>query len=193
MSELLDRIRGELRTRLDASRAAVEEHTALEAALTALGGPLAERAPAAKARSAGKPRAAKTVAAKPRASAKPRAVAPVKTASKQRAPKRAKPAAARAPRGANRAAVLKVLGERPGVGVTELAAASGVAKPVLYNLLATLTKRGEVVAQALPGGGTGYSLPRVESTSFPEPVSAGGVTVEPSAGAGDGKGPGDES
>jgi hypothetical protein len=124
MAQLLDRIHGEIRERLQTSRAAVEEYAVLEALLGVLGGPVAEPEPTT---------ARREHAAVPRAAKPPRAAR--------------KPSAERAPRGANRAAVLRVLGERPGVSVTELAAASGVAKPVLYNLLGTLAKRDEVVAQ----------------------------------------------
>jgi hypothetical protein len=60
-----------------------------------------------------------------------------------------------APRGANRAAVLRVVEERPGVGVAELASASGVGRTVPNNLLRTLEQRGEVAKEELPGGTTG--------------------------------------
>jgi MarR family len=73
----------------------------------------------------------------------------------------------RAPRGANRAAVLRVLGDRPGVSVAELSAASGVAKPVLYNLLRTLEQRGEITKEQLPGDSTGYRLAPEEPTQRP--------------------------
>jgi hypothetical protein len=63
----------------------------------------------------------------------------------------------RAPRGANRAAVLGVIGERPGVSARELAAASGVGRGALYALLRTLTERGEIATQQLPSGHTGYT------------------------------------
>jgi IclR helix-turn-helix domain len=119
--DLLDRIHAELRERLAASRAAVEEYERLQAALAALG---EQAAPA------------------------PRRARRSTTATRQRAP-----------RGANREAVLRAVGERPGASPGELAAASGVAKPVLYNLLRTLSQRGELVRQDLPGGGAGYSLP----------------------------------
>jgi IclR helix-turn-helix domain len=119
--DLLDRIHAELRERLAASRAAVEEYERLQAALAALGEQTAPR-----------PRRTRRSAA----------------AIRQRAP-----------RGANREAVLRAVGERPGASAGELAAASGVAKPVLYNLLRTLSQRGDLVRQDLPGGGAGYSLP----------------------------------
>jgi DNA-binding MarR family transcriptional regulator len=55
--------------------------------------------------------------------------------------------------------VLRAVADRPGASAGELATASGVAKPVLYNLLRRLSERGELVKQELPGGGAGYALP----------------------------------
>jgi hypothetical protein len=66
--------------------------------------------------------------------------------------------AKRAPRGANRAAVLRVLVERPGVSASELSGAAGVARPGALRLLKTLEERGEVVKEQLPGGTAGYRL-----------------------------------
>jgi hypothetical protein len=83
--------------------------------------------------------------------------------------RRRRPAQARAPRGANREAVLRVLEERPGASASELAAASGVGRTALYPLLSRLAERGEVVKEELPGGATGYRLQREEPTAFPRP------------------------
>lgn len=66
--------------------------------------------------------------------------------------------AKRAPRGANRAAVLRVLGERPGVSAAELAAATGIKKPVVYALLSRLIEDTEATKASLPSGSLGYSL-----------------------------------
>jgi MarR family len=75
----------------------------------------------------------------------------------------------RAPRGANRAAVLRALEERPGASASELAAASGVDRTALYPLLSRLADRGEIIKEQLPGGATGYRLVREEPTTFPRP------------------------
>src|SRR5919206_3261250 len=100
MAELLERIHDEIRERLDASRAAVQEYERLEAALEALG-PSAE--PSRSAPAARRSRASRS------------------------APRRSRRSTgSRAPRGANREAVLGVLAERPGVSASELSAASGV-------------------------------------------------------------------
>jgi hypothetical protein len=84
------------------------------------------------------------------------------------APRRVRrPAAERAPRGANREAVLRALEERPGASASELAAASGVNRTVLYGVLKRLIEGGEVAKEELPGGSTGYKLLRAEPTAFP--------------------------
>jgi hypothetical protein len=70
----------------------------------------------------------------------------------------ATPARKRAPRGANRQAVLQVIGERPGVTAPELAAASRVTGGTLYSLLRRLTDEGTVEKRELPGAQTGYAL-----------------------------------
>ena len=72
----------------------------------------------------------------------------------------ATPTRRRAPRGANRAAVLRVIGERPGVTARELAAASQVTGGTLYTLLRRLTDDGTVEKRELPGGQGGYALAR---------------------------------
>ena len=73
----------------------------------------------------------------------------------------------RAPRGANRTAVLEVIGERPGVSARELAAASGVGGGTLYALLRTLAERGEIDKQQLPSGYAGYTLAATPTTTDP--------------------------
>jgi hypothetical protein len=130
---LLDRVHSEIRARLRECEAAVCESERLEAALTALAGIQAPTRPA--------PEPAASLAAPRR-----------RRSSGQRS------SGPRAPRGANRAAVLRVLGERPGVSATEVSAASGVARQVLYALLKTLEQRGEIAREQLPDGATGYRI-----------------------------------
>jgi hypothetical protein len=172
VSELLDRIHREIRERMTASRAAAREYERLQAALTALTGAGSRAAPGEPRRgkpgvSAGGSRGAAAVKdGSGGAGASGRAVA----ASGERAPTRrgggrgrsgAKAsgrAARRAPRGANREAVLRVVADRPGVSSGELADATGVKRTTLSTLLATLTKRGELERRELPGGQRGYML-----------------------------------
>jgi hypothetical protein len=133
---LLDRIHAQIRARVRELEPAIREAEQLEAAIAALDG-LDAVIPAAPAvvSAAGKPRP-------PRRRAKRAAHGPAK----------------RAPRGANRLAALRVLEDRPGAGATELAQATGIARPVLYNLLKTLEDRGEVAKERLPAGTIGYRL-----------------------------------
>jgi hypothetical protein len=141
MPDLLERIQAEIRERLDASREAVREYERLRAALEALDG-----------------------AARPASRGDRSQATPV---ARSRARRRAKSGGARkrAPRGANREAVLQVVGERPGITTSELAAASGVAKPTLYALLSSLTKQDVLQRQELPGGQSGYRIRTVDASA----------------------------
>jgi hypothetical protein len=64
----------------------------------------------------------------------------------------------RAKRGQNKAAVFGVISERPGVTVTELAATTGIAKPLIYNTTRAGVGRGELEKVALPGGQHGFRI-----------------------------------
>jgi hypothetical protein len=136
---VLDRVRAEIRDRLNESRAAVEEYERLQAAEAALRGVAPESGDTG------------SNGARATRKDKPRARRAVKAAT-------GSSAGARAPRGANRAAVLRVLEERPGVSVAELSSAAGVARPVLYNLLSALERKGEISREELAGGVRGYRL-----------------------------------
>jgi hypothetical protein len=59
---------------------------------------------------------------------------------------------ARAKRGQNKAAVYGVIAQRPGVTVPEIAAVTGIAKPLIYNTTRAGIERGELEKVALPGG-----------------------------------------
>jgi IclR helix-turn-helix domain len=196
VSELLDRILKEIRERLEASRAAVHEHERLEAALRALGGagarathvvsgdstrqrpaagatrPAAKQPTAAKGkRPAAAPRAGVPTASAPAARRSRAASAKRRGGSAARAG-RTTPARKRAPRGANRAAVLRVVGERPGVSAPEIAAVSGVSGGTLYSLLRTLSQRGELEKRDLPSGQTGYTLATTPTSDAATPTPA---------------------
>ena len=72
-----------------------------------------------------------------------------------------KPASARkvrprAPRGANREAILTVVGERPGVSAAEISDVTKISRAVTYNTLAKLIEQGRIAKTELPGGQTGY-------------------------------------
>jgi hypothetical protein len=59
------------------------------------------------------------------------------------APRRAR----RAPRGANREAIVKVAGSRPGVTVAEIADQTGIGKPTVHSTVYALKRRGVLEAQ----------------------------------------------
>lgn len=59
----------------------------------------------------------------------------------------------RAPRGANREAILRLAGERPGITVAEIATATGIGKPTVHSTVYTLTRGG-----ALERAGDGIKL-----------------------------------
>ena len=178
MSELLDRIETEIRERLAATRAAMLEHERLQAALDALTGAV-EEPHAVK-------RGARGVARR----------APTRRATRGSTADGTRPAASpvrrRAPRGANRQAVLGVIEERPGVTAAELSVASGVHRGTLSALLRTLVDRGELEKRPLTGGRTGYARAAAEplpaaSGSEPVPASASAAksAAEPKAASGD--------
>jgi len=79
----------------------------------------------------------------------PAAAARVATKS----PRKSKP---RAPRGANREAIVRVVGERPGVSAAELSDVTKISRAVTYNTLAKLIEQGKLEKTELPGGQTGY-------------------------------------
>ncbi len=150
MPDLLDRIRSEMSTRLAELRPLVDEHTRLNAALQALGD-LESRKPV---RAPAAPAASRSLA--------PRPLAPKTTPATARK---------RAPRGANRLAVLHAVEDRPGATSAELATASGVQGGTVHALLARLVKSGELHKETLPTGRTGYALvyaqPDVSAGSAP--------------------------
>ncbi len=72
----------------------------------------------------------------------------VAIAGEYQGPKRPTPAspasAPRAKRGENRTKILRVVGERAGVGAAEVAQSTGIARPVVYSTLAKLAQAGEI-------------------------------------------------
>src|SRR3954447_1895115 len=66
----------------------------------------------------------------------------------------------RAPRGANREAILGVVASRPGVTASEIADVTKISRAVTYNTLAKLVEQSAVQKTELPGGQTGYKTPQ---------------------------------
>jgi predicted HTH transcriptional regulator len=85
----------------------------------------------------------------------PFAAEPRAAAAARRAPAR-RNSRPRAPRGANREAVLTAVGERPGVTAATIADVTKISKAVTYNTLAKLVAQGKLEKTELPGGQTGY-------------------------------------
>src|SRR3954470_15500067 len=84
----------------------------------------------------------------------------------------------RARRGANRDQALQVIADRPGVTVAELAAATGIAKNVLYSLTRTLTKRGAIERVELPPDTFGFRIARSDVAGQP---NGDGTTADSSS------------
>jgi hypothetical protein len=152
VADLLDQIRTDLDMRLRELRPFVEEHERLETALRALGGVESDASGGVSAGSTGG------------------GLARVR----RRKARRTGPAnrRERAPRGANRQAVLQAVSERPGATSAEIAAVSGVERNTLYGVLRRLLQEGEVCTRELPTGRTGYA------PASPQPVEPT-TTVEP--------------
>ena len=92
----------------------------------------------------------------------------------------------RAPRGANREAVLRTVADRPGVTSGELADATGIKRATLSTLLGKLTKSGELERREQPSGLRGYSLARsTQANDAPTPRSDEQASAPAATGEGD--------
>ncbi|MDO8189123.1 winged helix-turn-helix domain-containing protein [Conexibacter sp. JD483] len=121
MAELVGQIQRDIERRLRELRPLIEEKEQLEAVLAALSGDYS--APAANGGAAGRARV--------RTSATPTGRAPY-AGGKTR----------RAPRGANREAILKLVGERPGISAAEVAEITNIAKPTVHTTISQLKRKG---------------------------------------------------
>lgn len=88
--------------------------------------------------------------------------APTPRPAAARAPRKPR---TRAPRGANRDAILKLVGDRPGVSAAEVSDVTKISRAVTYNTLAKLEQQGLLEKTELPGGQKGYKR-------APEPSAA---------------------
>ncbi|MDO8211604.1 winged helix-turn-helix domain-containing protein [Conexibacter sp. CPCC 206217] len=131
MADLVGQIQRDIEKRLKELRPLIEEKDQLEAVLAALSGdyaaPVAVAAPA-----------------RPRA----RAAAPASRAPYAGGKSR------RAPRGANREAILKLVGERPGISAAEVAEITNIAKPTVHTTISQLKRKGILE----PEGANGVKL-----------------------------------
>jgi hypothetical protein len=149
--DLLDQIRTDVHARLSELRPLVEEHRRLQTALRALTAVEGDASGPAAVGSAG------TGAMRTSEGRQAHAATPVK-----RRP--------RAPRGANRQAVLAAVRERPGASVAEIAAISSVKRNTLHGVLRRLVQQGEVQTRKLPTGRTGYALGDTQPAEPPQPA-----------------------
>ena len=78
---------------------------------------------------------------------------PSRPATKGTSPRKAR---TRAPRGANREAILSVVTDRPGTTAAEISDVTKISRAVTYNTLAKLIEQGKLEKTELPGGQTGY-------------------------------------
>ena len=85
----------------------------------------------------------------------------------------------RAPRGANRDAVLRTMAEHTCLTMAELAVASGVKRSSLPPLLRTLTVRGEVEKITRPDGKTAYALTQTAAQRGEAPLEPAGGGERP--------------
>lgn len=119
MADLVGQIQRDIEKRLRELRPLIEEKEQLEAVLAALSGDHAGNGSSV------------ASAARPRARAASAARAPY-AGGKSR----------RAPRGANREAILKVVGERPGISASEVAEITNIAKPTVHTTISQLKRKG---------------------------------------------------
>jgi DNA-binding transcriptional ArsR family regulator len=130
MADLVGQIQRDIEKRLQELRPLIEEKERLEAVLAALtnGAP----APA-------------TVAPRARPTARSAGRAPYASGTGKRAP-----------RGANREAILSAVRERPGVSAAEVAAITRIAKPTVHTTISQLKRKGILE----PEGSGGVKLAR---------------------------------
>jgi hypothetical protein len=138
MPDLLTDIEGQIQARLKELKAAVDEYTRLENAAEALDGQ------GSSSDGSDTPR---------RRSGRGRTAGRGVSASRKVAGGRK-----RAPRGANREAVLQAVKKQPGASVPEIAKASGVQVNVVYQVRSRLLQEGALNEDERPDGRKGYVL-----------------------------------
>ena len=135
LTDLLDSIHAELRTRLDELRPLVREYERLQQAESAL----ADGSPTSGKR-AGQPK---------------RSGSQARRGSAQRAGSRRRSSSS-AEREGNRETVLTLVRERPGITKGELRDAAGLSSAGVAQNLRRMLDRGQLREEALPGGATAY-------------------------------------
>lgn len=147
MTDLLDSISRQLRTRLDDLRPMVREYERLEEAERAL----SDEPPTNAGNHA---RRSRRAGARSPSGASPRQGSRRRTSST-------------AERDANREKVLALLGQRPGITKAELREATGLSGAGVAQNLRRLLASGDVHEESLPSGVTGYRLGRDSDSASP--------------------------
>lgn len=135
MADLVGQIQRDIEQRLEELRPLIQEKEQLEAVLAALAGDYNGNG------SSSRPA--------------PRRAARASSSSGGRAPY-AGGKQRRAPRGANREAILRIVAERPGVSAAEVAEITNIAKPTVHTTISQLKRKGILE----PEGANGVKLAR---------------------------------
>jgi hypothetical protein len=141
LTDLLDSIRAELRSRLDELRPLVREYERLQAAKAAL--------------TDGSPTPGKRAGEPKRGGSQARDGAGGRGGAGAASRRRSRSLAERE---VNREAVLALVRDRPGITKAELKDAAGLSSAGVAQNLRRMLGRGEVREEALPGGATGYRV-----------------------------------
>ena len=120
MADLVGQIQRDIEKRLGELRPLIEEKEQLEAVLAALSGDYKANGSTAPAAGRSRSRSSASASRAPYAGGRSR----------------------RAPRGANREAILKVVGERPGISAAEVAELTNIAKPTVHTTISQLKRKG---------------------------------------------------
>ena len=142
MTDLLDSIRAQLRTRLDELRPLVREYERLQEAEAALAD--------------GSPTSGKRAGQAKRGGSQPRPAGGRRGGARRTGSRRRSSSSAE--REVNRETVLALVRERPGITKAELKDATGLSSAGVAQNLRRMLARGEVREEALPGGATGYRI-----------------------------------
>jgi hypothetical protein len=142
LTDLLDSIRAELRTRRDELRPLVREYERLHEAAAALAD--------------GSPTSAKRAGQPKRSGSGVRQGAGGRGGARRAGSRRRSSSSAE--REVNREKVVALVRERPGITKAELKAATGLSSAGVAQNLRRMLARGEVREEALPGGATGYRI-----------------------------------
>ena len=151
LTDLLDSIRAELRTRLDELRPLVREYERLQQAEAALAD--------------GSPPSGKRAGQQSRRGAQARQGDRGRSAARPTGTRRRSSSAAE--REVNREEVLALVRERPGITKAELKDAAGLSSAGVAQNLRRMLARGHVREEALPGGATGYRIAEDRTASSP--------------------------